>query len=938
MSTDAQLPTLSPRRRRLRATLIALLTLGLLGTGAGWLWYRTTRPQSYRPDEKLPDITSALTLRLPAAAPKPQFTDVTAAVGLASFRTFAGDRTSQLPEDMGPGAAWGDFDNDGDDDLFLVSVGGPLGAPPDSLAPCGLFENLGDGTFRPVDGFPQTRLLGNGAAWGDYDGDGYLDLVVAGYNTLRLFRNEGGSGRFVREPRLPDSPGFWTGVSWGDYNNDRCLDLYVCGYVQYEENAADRDKISSQIGTAVPFTLNPASYPGGLNALWRNNGDGTFTDVAPELGVTNPEGRSLGALWHDFDNDGWLDLYVANDVSDNVFYYNQGGRFADLSHPAYVADYRSAMGLAVADYNRDGDDDLFVGHWVGQENALYDNLLMDLRPKPSSGQPTTSAPNSAGHPAAPPPAGPGPPPAHPPNPAPASRQVPVRFMDLADQKGLGQIALPYVSWGCEFADFDADGWLDLVVVNGNTLEAAGPPPRKLKPQEPFLFWNERGSYFHNLAPLSPPLTEPHVSRGLALADYDQDGDPDILLSHLGEGVQLLRNDTPSGHWLQLRLRSRNRHGAPLGFAEGAQVTAFLGAVPLRRTVFSVSYLSQSSHTLHFGLGPATHVDRLEVRWPAGDAAVFTQLAANARYQITEGDPRPQRVPLRPGAGPVAGGDSSPNNRSQSPAPAQTQAAANPGSAPRSPALTSAERARVLEFWQKQRAAMNAMKIDRDHPRAIELFRQALALDPSHEDSLYYLGHCLAAEGDVPGALAQMQQLQRVNPHSHRAFQQWGVIRALSAQSEADLAAAEAALEQAHAINPEETGALLLLGEIALLRANDARADQRLTAACRSNAKATGGFFLRGYLAWKRGDLAAAQQRLEEARAALGPDWQPKGATSEGDVRRKQYLETTPLGRFWEQWNGAPTPDQAFAPLAAHLRAQAATTTTAAAGGQSSQSQ
>lgn len=233
------------------------------------------------------------------------------------------------------------------------------------------------------------------------------------------------------------------------------------------------------------------------------------------------------------------------------------------------------------------------------------------------------------------------------------------------------------------------------------------------------------------------------------------------------------------------------------------------------------------------------------------------------------------------------------------------------------ALTN-DKSRQLEFWNKQRAAMNAMKVENDRRKAIGLFRDALVLNPDHEDSRYYLGRCLAAESDIMGALEQLDELKRINPQSHRAWQQWGVLRALFATNSAALDAAEHSLERAHAINPEETGALLVLGEISLLRGDLAKADGRFTAACRTNPKATAGFFLRGYIAWKRGDPAQATRHLETLRVALGKDWQPKGSTSEGDVKQKQYVELTPLGRFAEGWDGSLRPESAFAKLESYL--------------------
>ncbi len=881
--------SLSPRRRRLRLTAIILSLLTAGGLGLGLFFQLKHRPAQYRPDEQSADITSELARNLPADAPKPRFTDVTRAAGLAEFRNFSGTRTSEMPEDIGPGLAWGDFDNDGDDDLFLVSAGGAVNLPENQLRPCALFENKGDGSFRPAAGFPETRIHGTGAAWGDYDGDGFLDLVVSGYRALLLFHNESaddGGRKLVRVDRFPNPPGFWTGVSWGDYDNDRAPDLYVCGYIDYVVADEDRSRSSSQVGTMVPFTLNPASFKGGTNLLLHNNRDGTFTDVAARLKVQNPEGRSLGALWHDFDLDGWLDLYVANDISDNVLFHNTGGKFEDISHPALVADYRSAMGLAVGDYNRDGDDDLFVTHWVAQENALYDNTWADFNIRRgtnvgssngiervvSSGR-TLAVQHSNDPP-----------------------RYPLRFMDIADMKGLGQMALPYVGWGTEFVDFDGDGWLDLAVANGNTLEEDGPAPRKLKGQEAMLLWNRRGEFFHNLAPLHSGLSEKRNSRGLAVADFDNDGDMDLAIADLGDGVRLFRNEMQTGHWVKIRLRSRNHVGRPAGFADGSTVIAQAGGVDLRRSLSSASYLSQSSRTLHFGLGPVARVDRVEVRWHAGGTNMFEKLDADATYEIVEGEPAVRKLP-----GEIR------NSKSEF----------LDGKATATPA--SASKQRLLDFWNRQRAAMNAMKVERDNLKAIGLFREALALDPAHEDSLYYLATCLASTGDNEGALAQLAELKRLNSQSQRAFAQWGTLRALSANCAADVEAAEESLLRAHAINPEETGALLVLGEVALLRGDTRLADERLAAACRTNPKAVGGFFLRGYLAWRRGENTAAVELLNATRTALGPDWQPKGSTSEGDVKQKQHIEKTPLTRFWDNWDGTTAPAGTYAGLDAFLK-------------------
>jgi len=865
---------LSRRQKRLYWSAGALLLASFLAVLFGANYLRAHRPEMYKPGEDLADVTHSLdrdaapaaasavpssdlnppaSLRkldrqLPAGAPEPRFTDVTRQAGLAAFRSFAGNRTSQLPEDMGSGVAWGDFDNDGNEDLFVVSAGGPLDAPVGQRAPSLLYRNLGNGTFHQVTNFPETRIIGMGAAWGDYNNDGWLDLVVTGYNTLMLFRNE--HGVLVRDKSFPEPKGFWTGAAWGDYDRDGNLDLYVCGYVQYKPG--DRGGGSQQFGLEVPFTLNPSSYQPQRNLLFHNNGDGTFTEVAEKLGVANREGRSLSALWHDFDGDGWLDLYVANDVSENKLFLNKHGRFVDASSAAWVGEYRGSMGLAAGDWDRDGDDDLFISHWIAQQYALYQSLLAEQKVAAKKNGTTDS------------------------------REL--HFTDVAEVRGIGQVSLQSIGWGTSFFDFDSDGWLDLVVANGSTFETSR-QPRQLEPMPSFLFWNKGGEFFHDLAPWNVALSTPHASRGLAVADYNNDGRMDIAIVDHGEGVRLLRNDIPQGNWLELRLHSRvGRTRQPIGFGDGATVIAHVGATALRRTVTSASYLSQDTHRVHFGLGKSARADKIEVRWLDGHVDEYPQVEANAIWDLTEGSTVAERY--WQGA-PLATG----------PPPSRDQ---------------------LVRFWSKQHAAMDALKRENNIAKATRLLSEAVALNPAHEDSRYYLANCLYAQGDTKGALAQLDELIRLNPQSHRGYQRKGLLLAASALSGEQLAAAEESVSKALALNPEETGTLLLLGEIALLRGDPITAAQRLDLACRTNPRAVGGYFLRGYIAWNSNHVEQARDLLTSAKNARGKDWKPAGTVAEGDVRARMYAEGSVLSSCWESWDGSIDPPTAYAPLRTKL--------------------
>ncbi|MFQ5876610.1 MAG: FG-GAP-like repeat-containing protein [Acidobacteriota bacterium] len=810
-------------RRRARLGLIAGGAGALLAAALVLLLRPAPAPYTPGADRGAGEaITRRLERDLPEDVPAVRFTEVAGQSGLR-FRHFQGTRSVQLPEDMGSGAAWGDYDNDGDPDVFLVNESGPLsgegGAVPGSAARSALYRNDGNGRFVDVTESSGLGLrgCGMGAAWGDYDGDGRLDLFVTAYGVNRLFRN-GGDGTFTDVSAIVGvggREGFWTGVSWADYDRDGDVDLYVCGYVGYRYDAALVRETSMQYQAVVPFSLNPSSYPPERNLLLRNEG-GRFVEVAREAGVDNPGGRSLSAVWADFDGDGWLDLYVANDVSDNAMFRNRGdGSFEDVSHSSWVADYRGAMGLAVGDWDNDADLDILVTHWIAQENALYENQKGVIT---------------------------------------ATDEEPMHFIDQADLRGLGQIALDYIGWGTGFIDYDNDGRLDLFVVNGSTFQRED-EPALLAPMRDLLFWNggaDRG--FFEVGALSGDVfAVEDVGRGAAFADYDHDGDVDILVTVNGGAARLLRNDGGNRQaWLRVILRGPPGHPGGRGplatttFASGALVTVGAGSITQMRVLGGGgSYLSQSPPgEVMFGLGLSRTVDRLEIRWPSGGRQTFRDLPASATVRIVEGgEPR------------IAG-----------------RAAAD---------LT---REAVVRFWK----AMGRAKLERTRGecgRAVESYREALAIDPAHEEALYYLGQCLGEMGRFEDARRAFERLLRVSPESVRGHVGLAsLLAAPEAPGIPDLAAAEEHLRRAHAINAEETGPMVRLGEILILRGDRDEAGRWLEAASRTNPRSVEAAFLAGYLRWEARDARGAREFYARAVAAARAERPVHGVPGEGDTR------------------------------------------------------
>jgi enediyne biosynthesis protein E4 len=556
----------------------------------------------YRPGERIDGLTSSLERSIPGDHPEVIFKDVTEAAGIR-FMHFPYSRTTQLPEDMGSGASWGDYDNDGWDDLFIANFSGNLEMDVKDIpemASCQLYRNNRNGSFTEVGQKTGLNIKGHvyAGTWLDYDNDGNLDILLTTYGGLLLYRNSG-QGIFTdvtEKSGLEEYSGFWTGTAAGDFDGNGFVDIYVCGYVDYNPGASSG--ASLQYMAEVPASINPSSFLPIDNLLLRNNADGSFKDVAGIAGVKNGNGRSLSAAWIDLDEDGWLDLYVANDVSDNAFFRNKGdGTFEDLSYASLVADYRGAMGIGIGDWDNDQDMDLFITHWMAQENALYSNLRSQLA---SMGD---------------------------------SLAIKPRFMDEADRYGLGQSALNDIGFGTAFLDFDNDGRLDLFIANGSTFQMHD-NPEHLVPMQDRLFWNrgpEEG--FYDISGVGGAyFSYKFIGRGVSVSDYDHDGDEDLYISnHGGPGI-LLRNDGGNdNNWFRIRFLPADGKM----YKEGVRLILMTGnEIQVRQSGSQGSYLSQHSLTVHFGLGDHESVDTLKVIWPDGKTDIYTRLQSNSTLEIS----------------------------------------------------------------------------------------------------------------------------------------------------------------------------------------------------------------------------------------------------------------------------------------------------------------
>jgi len=547
--------------------------------------------------------SAAIPVGTPQTSPQtsaqlPQLVDITGSTGI-KFEHLSSPEQKYIVESMSGGVALIDYDRDGWPDIYFTNAQSVEMALAGKKARSALYHNNHDGTFTDVTdkagvGYPGWAM---GAVVGDYNNDGWPDLLVTCFGGVVLYRNNG-DGTFTdvtKQTGLSNDSGWATGAAFGDYDNDGWADLFVSHYVDLNlGNLPAFGSLKTCQYHGIDVQCGPRGLKGAPDNLYHNNGDGTFTDVSKKAGVDDSQNRfGLTAVWSDFNNDGRLDLFVANDGQPNYLYRNDGdGHFTDVAYLAGVAVNQDGveqanMGLALGDYQHTGLFSVAITHFNDEYTALFRN----------DGK--------------------------------------MNFSDVSYASGIAPATTPYVGWGDAFFDFDNDGWPDLFLVNGHVYPQVDSIDITAKYREPgLLFLNQRNGTFKNISKLvGPAIQTPQVSRGVAIGDLFNDGRLDIVIENLEGGPMILRSQGgPANHWISFALEGTKSNRLALN----ARVKATAGDLVQTGEVLSGgSYLSQNDLRVHFGLGSREHVDKVEILWPDGKTEVRTNLAADHFYTTKE---------------------------------------------------------------------------------------------------------------------------------------------------------------------------------------------------------------------------------------------------------------------------------------------------------------
>jgi len=543
----------------------------------------------------------SLALATPARAFNPEnrsrvtFLDVAARAGITFRHDNASSAEKYLIETMGSGCGWIDYDQNGLLDLYLVNGAATRVYKPPQPMRGALYRNNGDGGFTDVTakaGVGAEGLFGMGVAVGDYDNDGFPDLFVLGYARCILYHNNGdGTFTDVTARAGVQNSGLWaSSAAWFDYDNDGKLDLIIANYVDW---SPERNFYCGDRGPGMRSYCHPDDFHGQPPTLYHNNGDGTFTDVSKSSGVGLKGGNGLGVVTFDYDNDGWQDIFIANDHMPNfLFHNNRDGTFREVGYQAGVAvsadgQFEAGMGTDAADTTGSGRLDLIVGHLDMQLARVYQNL----------GDKT--------------------------------------FADATLRSKLSYSTYHMSTFGARFMDYDNDGWRDLFLANGHVLDNIERYHADTKYAEPKMMFRNTGSgIFENVSDqLGSDFQLPRVSRGAAIGDFDNDGDLDILINNCGQTPQLLRNDGGNAnHWLEILLigTKSNRDGV------GARVKVIAGDLVLYdQRKGGMSYQSAQDPRLHFGLGQGSNVDLIEILWPSGSTTKLANIKADQIIAVKE---------------------------------------------------------------------------------------------------------------------------------------------------------------------------------------------------------------------------------------------------------------------------------------------------------------
>jgi enediyne biosynthesis protein E4 len=533
----------------------------------------------------------------PPPNPGIRFTEVRQAAHINFQQDSTQSDEKYYLETMGTGVAWLDYDQDGLMDLFFVQSAATDIYKPAHPLRCALYHNNGDGTFTDVTekaGLGGEGHYGQGVAVGDFDNDGYPDLYVTGYGRAILYHNnrDGTFTDITEKAGVADRGGWSTSAGWFDYDKDGWLDLLVANYIDWSPS---HNVWCGEHRPGYRSYCHPGNYRGQHLKLYHNNHDGTFSDVSDQSGVGKPEAKGMGVALFDFDNDGWPDIAVANDSWPNFLFVNQhNGRFEDVSLVSGIAAsedgrYEAGMGIDAADVDGDGWLDIYVTHLDFELNRLYHN-------------------NQDG-----------------------------TFTDDTFNSGIGNKALLLSGVAMKFLDYDNDGWNDIVQLNGAMLDNIELYHSEVSYREPLLMYRNLGKgHFEKVSDgLGPDFVRPVVGRGIATADYDNDGDIDIVTNNRGDYPSLLRNDGGNrNHWLTVLLigQKSNRDGIGASLRLTSE-----GFVKVEQAKGGTSYMSASDPRIHFGLGKRTRIESLDITWPSGQVDHLRNLPVDQIIAVKEGE-------------------------------------------------------------------------------------------------------------------------------------------------------------------------------------------------------------------------------------------------------------------------------------------------------------